>query len=105
MTDWSGKYTYNKIAYSGREIHLQGLFRGFSIERMVGKAKEGPYYYFLGNPHDSGAYTSDTKAFYTTLLQSIATRWGNTGSVPIGEINAPGGKTANYRGTSIWNGG
>jgi hypothetical protein len=103
MVDWTGNYTINHVRYNGREVHLQGLFRGFGISRE-GAAAAGPYYYFLGDPHDSGTYLASANNFYTQLLTSLATRWSNTGSPPTGEVNAPGGTTANYRGTTMWDG-
>jgi len=106
MADWSDNYSpvKSQMQYSGREVHLQGLFRGFGIERMNGGVKQGPYFYFLGNPHTKGAYTSDTSDFYMRLLRSLADKWQLNGSPPIGNVNAPGGVKAHYRGTTLWDG-
>lgn len=104
MTDWSDDYTYSKKKYTGREMHLQGKFRGIGIERMDGAAKQGPYYYFLGDPHVSGAYLASASKYYKSLLESIAMKWGDAGTPPTGDVNAPGGRSANYRGTTLWQG-
>ena len=104
MADWSGEFTYAKVKYSGREIHLQGLFRGFGLERKVGTVKQGPYFYFLGDPHESGTYLASASAYYQSLLESLAAKWGNAGTAPTGSVNAPGGRKALYRGTTMWDG-
>jgi hypothetical protein len=104
MTDWSNDYTYDKKKYTGREMHLQGKFRGFGIERMNGPTKQGPYYYFLGDPHVSGDYLASASEYYMSLLKSIAKKWGDAGTPPTGDVNAPGGRSANYRGTALWAG-
>ncbi|HEV2678288.1 MAG TPA: hypothetical protein VGV37_27415 [Aliidongia sp.] len=108
MVDWNDDITLGTYKYEGREIHLQGLYRGFSIQRKrLGTTNtSSAYYYFLGNPHTVGAYTADTSDWYTRLLRSIATAWGNNagGTPPTGHVNAPNGHEAYYRGTSMWDG-
>lgn len=115
--DWSGEFSSEKgFKYTGREIHLTSekgdrikttCVRGFGIERKRNGAnqhKEGPYYYFLGDPHTAAGYNADASDWYGKLLKSIANAWDASGTPPAGKVNAPGGHKAHYRGTSIWTG-
>jgi hypothetical protein len=123
MVDWTGELHQDRVAdgtreryvYSGREIHLgrgledrtdgrKGLkLRGFGIKRKpTAGSWSAVHYYFLGDPHNDGAYTSDTSAFYENLLRAIATRWTNGGAPPGGKVAGPGAVEAHYRGTVMW---
>ena len=54
-------------------------------------------------PHRGGRQPRHV-AHGQSLLESLAARWGHAGSAPIGSVNAPGGRKALYRSTTMRDG-
>ena len=100
MSNWSGEKTVLGAKYSLWEMHLQGLYRGIKLQRSVG-GNETVVYYFLGDPHNTNSYTTNSGKFYKQALETLSNLWSVNNKVPEGNIGLAGGITANYRGPTM----